>query len=166
METTPVGIAAALDGDAIIAGRNIAAVDADELIDLAEATDPDPTALCRVILERGLLTRYQLQQVAKGRGAELLVGPYLLLARLGLRACEIVAMALDDIDWEAGHRMVRGKGGQRAQMPLPAEVGRAIAVYLRKGRPSCASRRLFILSMRRGWVLLILPLSQHLSNAP
>ena len=68
----------------------------------------------------------------------------LLLARLGLRACEIVAMALDDIDWEAGHLMVRGKGGQRAQMPLPAEVGRAIAVYLRKGRPSCASRRLFI----------------------
>jgi len=68
----------------------------------------------------------------------------LLLARLGLRACEIVAMALDDIDWEAGHLMVRGKGGQRAQMPLPAEVGRAIAVYLRKGRPICACRRLFI----------------------
>jgi site-specific recombinase XerD len=68
----------------------------------------------------------------------------LLLARLGLRACEIVAMTLDDIDWKAGRLMVRGKGGQRAQMPLPAEVGRAIAVYLRKGRPSCASRRLFI----------------------
>ena len=68
----------------------------------------------------------------------------LLLARLGLRACEIVSMTLDDIDWEAGHLLVRGKGGQRAQMPLPAEVGRAIAVYLRKGRPSCASRRLFI----------------------
>lgn len=68
----------------------------------------------------------------------------LLLARLGLRACEIVAMTLDDIDWRASHLMVRGKGGQRDQMPLPAEVGRAIAVYLRKARPSCASRRLFI----------------------
>jgi site-specific recombinase XerD len=68
----------------------------------------------------------------------------LLLARLGLRACEIVAMTLDDIDWEAGHLMVHGKGGQRAQMPLPAEVGRAIVAYLKKGRPSCASRRLFI----------------------
>jgi len=68
----------------------------------------------------------------------------LLLARLGLRACEVVAMALDDIDWEAGHLMVCGKGGQRAQLPLPAEVGRAIAVYLRKARPRCASRRLFI----------------------
>jgi site-specific recombinase XerD len=68
----------------------------------------------------------------------------LLLARLGLRACEIVSMTLDDIDWETGHLIVRGKGGQRAQMPLPAEVGRAIAVYLKKGRPSCAARRLFI----------------------
>ena len=68
----------------------------------------------------------------------------LLLARLGLRACEIVAMTLDDIDWEAGHLMVRGKGGHQAQMPLPMEVGRAIAVYLRKGRPNCASRRVFI----------------------
>ena len=67
-----------------------------------------------------------------------------LLARLGLRACEIVAMTLDDIDWEGAHLMVRGKGGQRAQMPLSAEVGHAIAAYLRKGRPRCTSRRLFI----------------------
>jgi site-specific recombinase XerD len=68
----------------------------------------------------------------------------LLLARLGLRACEVVAMTLDDIDWNASHLTVRGKGGRRAQMPLPAEVGRAIAAYLRKGRPRCASRRVFI----------------------
>jgi site-specific recombinase XerD len=68
----------------------------------------------------------------------------LLLARLGLRSCEVVAMTLDDIDWEAGDLTIRGKGGQWAKMPLPAEVGRAIAVYLRKGRPRCASRRLFI----------------------
>jgi len=68
----------------------------------------------------------------------------LLLARLGLRACEVVHMALDDIDWEAGFLMVRGKGGQRAQMPLPTEVGRAIAIYLKKERPRCTSRRVFI----------------------
>ena len=67
-----------------------------------------------------------------------------LLARLGLRACEVVAMSLDDIDWEGAHLMVRGKGGQRVQMPLSAEVGHAIAAYLRKGRPRCPSRRLFI----------------------
>jgi site-specific recombinase XerD len=68
----------------------------------------------------------------------------LLLARLGLRACEVVAMTLDDIDWKAGHLTVRGKGGQRAQMPLSTQVGRAIAAYLKQGRPRCASRRLFI----------------------
>jgi site-specific recombinase XerD len=67
-----------------------------------------------------------------------------LLARLGLRACEVVAMTLDDIDWEGAHLTVRGKGGQRVQMPLSAEVGHAIAAYLRKGRPRCTSRRLFI----------------------
>ena len=67
-----------------------------------------------------------------------------LLARLGLRACEVVAMTLDDIDWEGAHLMVGGKGGQRVQMPLSAEVGHAIAAYLRKGRPRCTSRRLFI----------------------
>ena len=68
----------------------------------------------------------------------------LLLARLGLRAGEVVAMTLDDIDWKASHLTVRGKGGQWAQMPLPAEVGKAIAAYLQQGRPHCASRRLFI----------------------
>jgi site-specific recombinase XerD len=95
------------------------------------------------------LQRGQVQQVLDHCDRRTVVGLrnyaiLLLLARLGLRACEVVAMSLDDIDWEAGNLMVRGKGGQRAQMPLPAEVGRAIAVYLRKGRPRCASRRLFI----------------------
>ena len=65
----------------------------------------------------------------------------LLLARLGLRAGEVVAMTLDDIDWKEGRLTVRGKGGQWADMPLPAEVGKAIAAYLRRGRPRCASRR-------------------------
>ncbi len=68
----------------------------------------------------------------------------LLLARLGLRAGEVVAMTLDDIDWKEGRLTVRGKGGQWADMPLPAEVGKAIAAYLQRGRPHCASCRLFI----------------------
>jgi site-specific recombinase XerD len=68
----------------------------------------------------------------------------LLLARLGLRAGEVVTMTLDDIDWKAGHLTVHGKGGQWAQMPLPAEVGKAIAAYLQDGRPRCATRRLFV----------------------
>jgi site-specific recombinase XerD len=68
----------------------------------------------------------------------------LLLARLGLRAGEVVALTLDDIDWEAGLISVRGKGKRVAQMPLPVEAGAAIADYLRQARPDCSSRRVFI----------------------
>jgi site-specific recombinase XerD len=68
----------------------------------------------------------------------------LLLARLGLRSVEVASLELDDIDWSAGQLSVRGKGGQRSELPLPSEVGRAIAAYLRHGRPPCTSRRVFL----------------------
>ncbi|OGO08073.1 MAG: integrase [Chloroflexi bacterium RBG_13_60_13] len=68
----------------------------------------------------------------------------LLLARLGLRASEVVRLQLDDIDWVAGQVSVRGKGGQRTALPLSAEVGAAIAAYLRHGRPPSTSRRVFL----------------------
>jgi site-specific recombinase XerD len=68
----------------------------------------------------------------------------LLLARLGLRAGEVVTLTLDDIDWEAGLITVQGKGKRAAQMPLPVEAGAAIADYLRQARPDCSSRRVFI----------------------
>lgn len=68
----------------------------------------------------------------------------LLLAQLGLRACEIVALTLDDIHWETGEITLRGKGGRLAQLPLPPDVGKALATYLYKDRPVCSTRRLFI----------------------
>lgn len=68
----------------------------------------------------------------------------LLLARLGLRAGEVVAMTLDDLDWEAGAFIVRGKGNRQEQMPLPRDVGKALVNYLRHGRPRCATRRVFV----------------------
>jgi site-specific recombinase XerD len=68
----------------------------------------------------------------------------LLLARLGLRAGEVVAMELDDIDWRAGEVTVRGKGYSQDRLPLPQDVGRALATYLRRDRPKCSTRRLFI----------------------
>jgi site-specific recombinase XerD len=68
----------------------------------------------------------------------------LLLARLGLRAGEVVALTLDDIDWQEGNFKLHGKGGREAKLPLSVEVGEAIADYLQNGRPHCASRRLFI----------------------
>src|SRR5216117_2614109 len=68
----------------------------------------------------------------------------LILARLGLRASEIMLMTLDDIDWEAGEIVVRGKGARHERLPLPRDVGEAIATYLRCWRPRCATRRLFV----------------------
>ena len=68
----------------------------------------------------------------------------LLLARLGLRSSEVAFLELDEIDWKAGQLSVRGKGGQRSDLPLPTEVGKAIAAYLRHGRPRCSSRRVFL----------------------
>jgi integrase/recombinase XerD len=68
----------------------------------------------------------------------------LLLARLGLRASEVACLELDDLDWEAGQLTVHGKRGRRAALPLPADVGAAIAAYLRRGRPRSTSRRVFL----------------------
>ena len=68
----------------------------------------------------------------------------LLLARLGLRAGEIVAMILDDIDWEAGVITIRGKGARHDKLPIPHDVGEALAMYLRHGRPLCTTRHVFI----------------------
>jgi integrase/recombinase XerD len=68
----------------------------------------------------------------------------LALARLGLRSSEVVSLELDDVDWVAGQIRVHGKNGQRNELPLPADVGEAIANYLRKWRPRNASRRVFL----------------------
>lgn len=70
----------------------------------------------------------------------------LLLARLGLRSGEVAALELNDIDWSAGQLSVHGKGSRRSEMPLPVDVGRAVSVYLRHGRPQCTSRRVFLCS--------------------
>ncbi len=67
----------------------------------------------------------------------------LLLARLGLRAGEIAAIRLDDIDWRAGLLLVRGKGARQDVLPLPVDVGEAIVSYLRR-RQRCECRALFL----------------------
>jgi integrase/recombinase XerD len=67
----------------------------------------------------------------------------LLLARLGLRAREVAALELSDLDWAAGQITVQGKRGVRAMLPLPADAGAALAAYLRHGRPRHTSRRVF-----------------------
>lgn len=70
----------------------------------------------------------------------------LLLARVGLRAREVIHLELDDIDWAQGTLKVTGKGRQQRPLPLPNDVGEAIATYLKGGRPTSASRRVFLRS--------------------
>jgi integrase/recombinase XerD len=68
-----------------------------------------------------------------------------LLARLGLRRGEVAGLELDDLDWRAGEIVVRGKGDRQERLPLPADVGEAVAGYLRRGRPASAEgRRAFV----------------------
>lgn len=68
----------------------------------------------------------------------------LLLARLALRGTEVIAMQVDDIDWRAGEIVVRGKGQLHDRLPLPPDVGEALAEYIRFERPPTASRVLFV----------------------
>jgi integrase/recombinase XerD len=67
----------------------------------------------------------------------------LLLCRLGLRGGEVLGLRLDDINWRAGNIVVVGKGGRRDRLPLPADVGAALADYL-KERPHVEDRRVFL----------------------
>jgi site-specific recombinase XerD len=72
----------------------------------------------------------------------------LLLSRLGLRAGEVAVLALDDIDWRSGEIVVRGKGNRAERLPLPADVGSAIAAYLQRGRPQTADGRSVFMRVR------------------
>jgi site-specific recombinase XerD len=68
----------------------------------------------------------------------------LLLARLGLRAHEVRSLALEDINWASGEILIHGKGGREDRLPLPPDVGRALAAYLKHGRPRSSHRQVFL----------------------
>jgi site-specific recombinase XerD len=72
----------------------------------------------------------------------------LLLVRLGMRRGEVAALRLDDVDWRAGELLVRGKGPRVERLPLPADVGEALAGYLRDGRPGDAETRAVFMRVR------------------
>lgn len=70
----------------------------------------------------------------------------MVLSRLGLRNGEVARLELDDVDWQAGLILVRGKGSRHEALPLPADVGQALVDYLQHGRPQPAGcRRLFVI---------------------
>jgi integrase/recombinase XerD len=68
----------------------------------------------------------------------------LLLARLGLRAGEIVALGLGDILWRTGEIVVHGKGRLQDHLPLLSDIGEALALYLSQDRSSSVSRQVFL----------------------
>jgi len=104
-----------------------------------------PRSIARDHLRRVLASRNRRNAVGSRDYAILL-----LLARLGLRAGAITLLELDDIDWQAATLRVRGKGGHVHVLPLPVDVGEAIAAYLKIRRPVCTNRRLFLRSRARG----------------
>jgi len=71
----------------------------------------------------------------------------LLLARLGLRADDVLHLRLEDIDWRAATVSLSGKNKRQTQLPLTQEVGQAIVDYLQHGRPSTDSEFIFVRSL-------------------
>jgi site-specific recombinase XerD len=68
----------------------------------------------------------------------------LVLTRLGMRIGEVAALQIGDIDWREGQLMVRGKAQRVEGLPLPVDVGRALADYVRWGRPPSEHPELFL----------------------
>lgn len=68
----------------------------------------------------------------------------LLMARLGLRAAEVIAVQLDDIDWHSGELTVRGKGKLHDRVPITVEVGEALSRYLQEERGPASCRTVFV----------------------
>jgi site-specific recombinase XerD len=72
----------------------------------------------------------------------------ILMVRLGLRAGEVAALSLGDVDWRRGELSIRGKGGRLDLLPVPVDVGEAIVAYLRDGRPAAALDRMVFVRVR------------------
>jgi site-specific recombinase XerD len=115
--------------------------------------DLSPSALTVANWRLSELPRYlepeQVECLLKSCNQDTLIGQrdyviLLLLARLGLRAGEVVHMTLDHIDWESGELILHGKNRRQESLPLPQDVGEALVGYLIHGRPRCSSRKVFI----------------------
>ena len=90
-----------------------------------------------------------MERVVTARAADSPVGRrdraiLLLLARLGLRAGDIVQLRLTDIDWEGAWIQVSGKSRRRTQLPLTQELGDALAAYFQDGRPQSDATTVFV----------------------
>ena len=115
----------------------------------ALAVSIPPVAGWRDTIVPATLSRSQVEAIVAAHDTTTVTGRrnhaiVLILARLGLRAAEVGELCLEDLDWRAGQLIVRGKARSDDPLPLPADVGQAIAAYLRDGRPETPSRAVFI----------------------
>jgi len=116
------------------------------VVDLAGAV---PTVCARRLADVPMyLARKQVEQLLASCDRDTSIGRrdfamLLLLARLGLRAGEVARLELDDIRWRTAELLIRGKGNSHEVLPLLADVGEALAVYIKKDRPGCGTRRVF-----------------------
>jgi len=102
------------------------------LQELPKALEPDQVQL---------LLKHCDRTTAEGRRDYAVL---LLLARLGLRAGDVLGMNFESIDWDAGEIILYGKSKRLDRLPMPRDVGEAIVAYIRNGRPACATRAIFV----------------------
>lgn len=119
------------------------------LTDLPLGEAVPPVAGWRDTAIPATLTRDQVQALLEGCDRSTPTGIrdfaiMTLLARLGLRSIEVARLALDDVDWRAGDLLVRGKARRVDRLPLPVQVGQALADYLVSARPTSEDRHLFL----------------------
>lgn len=124
-------------------------LDGTTVADLSTAVQP--VRRCRLAAIPPFLTAEEVERVIAAAAADRSTARgcrafaiLLLLARLGLRASEILALEIDDIRWSVGDLLVRGKGRLQDRLPLPRDVGEAVALYLRDARGPSPSRRVFL----------------------
>lgn len=113
-----------------------------ELAGVVPAVAPRPRGLPRA-LPPGTVARLVASCDRRSASGRRDYAVLMLLSRLGLRASEVAAIRISDVDWRDGTLLVRGKAGCVERMPLPVDVGQALAGYVRRGRPRVAGDRLF-----------------------
>jgi serine/threonine protein kinase/Leucine-rich repeat (LRR) protein len=89
---------------------------------------PDPQDLARELKRRGWLTDYQAERLSRGRDAELVLGPYVLLERLGQGGMGQVFKARQRPSSDSGWRLMDGEAPDRASPPPPE--GRLVALKI------------------------------------
>jgi integrase/recombinase XerD len=118
-------------------------VTAEDLAGAVLAVAPQPRSLPRALARR-VVSRLLASCDRRTRTGRRDFAVLIVLARLGLRAGEVAAIELQDIDWVAGELLVRGKGGREERLPLPVDVGEALASYVQRSRPRVGCEKLFL----------------------